>query len=389
MPSETALREMYARNEGGRDIVLKAGFIFKRNKTGFRNWKFRWLVLTPYQLRWYAAMTDRVEKGHIDLLDARVKKTKQYRFVVLDPHEDFEGDESRFNHIQYHREFSADGEEAMEEWISAIQLAIDNYQRIRTASRVSVAAPSGASNSMYSSATVKSSSEKSHREGSEDAASRLCSEANAGMPVSITDWLVTLKLAQYANNFTTRGYDDLQHIKDFGIQNDDLDYMGITHPLHRRVLKIAATAEYSEVLLTGIEEWQEVGSVVVYKVVSRWRFSRSCVLLRFGDFKKLHSNILRSLTGPECAKLLGKLPELPGKGNMVIQSRSASFCTQRRLALEAYLITLSRLLSGTPMMRILLEAIGLSPRSADGNIEVRKRTDRRSDFSHVNAKIEL
>jgi hypothetical protein len=77
-------------------------------------------------------------------------------------------------------------------------------------------------------------------------------------------------------------------IKDFGIQNDDLDYMGISHPLHRRVLKIAASSEYSEVLLTGIQEWQEIGSVVVYKVVSRWRFSRSCVLLRYGDFKKLH-----------------------------------------------------------------------------------------------------
>lgn len=44
-------------------------------------------------------MTDRVEKGHIELLDAKVKKTKQFRFVVLDV-EDFiqlETD-SRLNH---------------------------------------------------------------------------------------------------------------------------------------------------------------------------------------------------------------------------------------------------------------------------------------------------
>ena len=40
-------------------------------------------------------MTDRVEKGHIELLDARVKKTKQYRFVVLDPNEEVDPDESR------------------------------------------------------------------------------------------------------------------------------------------------------------------------------------------------------------------------------------------------------------------------------------------------------
>ncbi|CAE7770959.1 Samd5, partial [Symbiodinium microadriaticum] len=163
----------------------------------------------------------------------------------------------------------------------------------------------------------------------EDVAGHLCSDANADISVSVTDWLHVLNLDQYANNFMSRGYDSMQHIKDFGIHNDDLDYMGITHPLHRRVLKIAAISEYSEVLLTGIQDWQEIGSVVVYKVVSRWRFSRSCVFLRYGEFKKLHSNILKSLTGPECAKLLSKLPELPGKGNMVIQSRSAAFCTQR------------------------------------------------------------
>lgn len=35
-------------------------------------------------------MNDRYEKGHIDLLDTRVKKTKQYRFVVLDAKEELE-----------------------------------------------------------------------------------------------------------------------------------------------------------------------------------------------------------------------------------------------------------------------------------------------------------
>jgi hypothetical protein len=34
MPSEAVLREMYALNEGGHNVILKAGFIFKRNKTG-------------------------------------------------------------------------------------------------------------------------------------------------------------------------------------------------------------------------------------------------------------------------------------------------------------------------------------------------------------------
>eukprot|EP00602_Paraphysomonas_sp_CaronLab_P006297 CAMPEP_0185026650 /NCGR_PEP_ID=MMETSP1103-20130426/10983_1 /TAXON_ID=36769 /ORGANISM="Paraphysomonas bandaiensis, Strain Caron Lab Isolate" /LENGTH=576 /DNA_ID=CAMNT_0027560303 /DNA_START=517 /DNA_END=2247 /DNA_ORIENTATION=- len=380
--TEKKLRELYALNEGGPNTVLKAGYIYKRNKTGFRNWKFRWLVLTPYQLRWYAAVEDRVEKGHIELLDAKVKRTKQYRFVVLDPKEDFHHDPS----TQYHREFSADGEESMLEWIDAIQLAIDNYQRLRTASRTSVASPRGADN-IYTSSIVTQVPEKIEKDGI-DTVERLAGIANAGGPVDISAWLAALKLDQYTDNFLSRGYDNLQHLVDFGIQNDDLDYMGISHPLHRRVLRIAATAEYSAVLQTAIPEWQEVGSVVVYKVVSRWRFARSCVLLRYGDFQKLHSNVLRTLTGPECSKLQSKLPELPGKGMMVIQSRSASFCNQRRAALESYLLALSSLLCGTPMMRIVLETLGLAPRSVGATLEARKRV-RRSDFSPVSTEFAL
>ena len=77
----------------------------------------------------------------------------------------------------------------------------------------------------------------------------------------------------------------------------------------RRALRVAAVSEYTEVILAGkfiylfifnsylfilffitvaITEWQEIGSVVVYRVISRWRFSRACVLMQFSDFKKLH-----------------------------------------------------------------------------------------------------
>lgn len=95
-------------------------------------------------------MNDRYEKGHIDLLDTRVKKTKQYRFVP-DWHHMWRSSivlwsstpKSNWNwririprefmdffllldllleiDRNYHREFSADGQETMEDWIHAIQ----------------------------------------------------------------------------------------------------------------------------------------------------------------------------------------------------------------------------------------------------------------------------
>ena len=62
------------------DTILKAGNIHKKNRHGFKNWKDRFLVLTPYQIRWYESSKDiSCERGHIDLINARVGKTKQFR----------------------------------------------------------------------------------------------------------------------------------------------------------------------------------------------------------------------------------------------------------------------------------------------------------------------
>jgi serine/threonine protein kinase len=62
------------------DTILKAGNMYKRNHTGFKNWKSRFFVLTPYQIRWYVSSKDLTcEKGHIDLINARVGRTKHHR----------------------------------------------------------------------------------------------------------------------------------------------------------------------------------------------------------------------------------------------------------------------------------------------------------------------
>jgi hypothetical protein len=43
------IRDLYSSGDG--KTILKAGYIWKKNNTGFRNWKFRWMVLTPFQLK--------------------------------------------------------------------------------------------------------------------------------------------------------------------------------------------------------------------------------------------------------------------------------------------------------------------------------------------------
>jgi hypothetical protein len=54
-PSEVTIgdgiKDLYSSSDGRAKTILKAGYIWKKNNTGFRNWKFRWMVLTPFQLK--------------------------------------------------------------------------------------------------------------------------------------------------------------------------------------------------------------------------------------------------------------------------------------------------------------------------------------------------
>lgn len=340
------------------DTILKAGHIHKKNRHGFRNWKDRFLVLTPYQIRWYVSAKDLVcEKGHIDLTNARVGKTKHHRFVVLDPTEEYKPDNPN---AVYRREFAADGEDAMIDWITAIQNAIDNLKAIEDKKTLTD------SNSKAKQINEDFKQFDINFHSSKDSMTPDIVMANAHNgtgSATVEMWLDSLNLSQYASIFSNHGYNNLRHISEFGLHTDDFAYMGITHPLHRRVLRVAAVSEYTNTVRAAVTEWQDIGSVVVYKVVSRWRFNRSCVYLKYSEVKKMHGMILSSLKKPECSKVRSKLPTLPDNSEKLIQTRSATFCNQRRQALEVYLLELIGLLSGTPVMKIVLETIGLLPKT--------------------------
>ena len=97
---------------------------------------------------------------------------------------------------------------------------------------------------------------------------------------------------------------------DVGLDDKDLDYLQIYVPLHRRVLKAASKGKYSDSLQCVIPAWRDFGSVIVYKVVSRYKFATSTIHLRYSDFNKLNSLVKQALQG---SPLQTKLPPLPGK----------------------------------------------------------------------------
>ncbi|KAH8092432.1 serine/threonine kinase [Aureococcus anophagefferens] len=78
----------------------------------------------------------------------------------------------------------------------------------------------------------------------EGAAARGGPEARRGVPgggASVADWLAALNLP-YADAFAAAGYDDLDLLLDVGLDDGDLDAIGVDHALHRRALAAAAAA---------------------------------------------------------------------------------------------------------------------------------------------------
>ena len=148
-----------------------------------------------------------------------------YRFVVLEPHEIPQHDnmyallafvqnvDSAALPGQYHREFSADSVESMDEWIYAIQEAITACN-----SRANPLPPSGETISLKR----KLSAHSTHNTAIGEMAKNVLEKANeltkpdtlmaaaaAGLNVDIANWLEALHLSCYGQQFNAMGYDNL------------------------------------------------------------------------------------------------------------------------------------------------------------------------------------
>ncbi|KAL3857719.1 hypothetical protein ACJMK2_012361 [Sinanodonta woodiana] len=99
--------------------ILKKGKMWKRGHQ-VKNWKERWMVLTPQQLRYYTSSNEKELKGCIDfddtckieILPERHGNHKPNRFALVTSHKPYE--------------MSAHDLKTKNEWISAFQVAIDH-----------------------------------------------------------------------------------------------------------------------------------------------------------------------------------------------------------------------------------------------------------------------
>ena len=149
-PSAAPPRAWQARRRGGAGAPREgraAGWLYKRNKTGFRNWKKRWFELRDGCLSWYALQTDpsdgKEPRGTIELRGCFVERAHPtfHRWQILNVDDTAQTvNDTRL----YNREIAAANEPEMRLWIAQIQTAIDAADAARGGGGGAVAPPRAA-----------------------------------------------------------------------------------------------------------------------------------------------------------------------------------------------------------------------------------------------------
>ena len=115
---------------------------------------------------------------------------------------------------------------------------------------------------------------------------------------------------------------------DVGLDDTDLDFIQIVIPIHRRVLKAASRAKYSEVLQISVPASRDFGSVIVYKVCSKFKFATSAIHLRYSDFNKFNRFVLSTCFSPDILTLQSEQLDAPGIAWIAIAAKISSAAWQ-------------------------------------------------------------
>jgi len=124
---------------------MKMGWLYKKNRSGFRNWKKRWFVLKGPELSWFGSpdevfsgATWGTPHGTIQLKNNVLIKGKSgCRFQILDCDDmDVNNDDRLHN-----REVAALNAEDLEEWLAALEDHIEEANRGGVKKRTSTMLP--------------------------------------------------------------------------------------------------------------------------------------------------------------------------------------------------------------------------------------------------------
>ena len=122
----------YAFNTPSTISFTQMGWLNKRNRSGFRNWKKRWFVLKGAELSWFGSpdevfsgTTWGVPHGTINLKNNVLIKGKNLRFQILDCDNIDKTNDDRL----HNREVAALNDADLEEWLAALEDHIEETNR--------------------------------------------------------------------------------------------------------------------------------------------------------------------------------------------------------------------------------------------------------------------
>ena len=386
---------------------LKMGWLFKRNRHGFRNWKKRWFVLKSTgeesTLSWYASHEDVFNgvtwgepNGEIHLVNCVVTDLlKGFRFQILNSDDITNVDDTRL----HNREIAASSEVELNSWLEALESHIveSNSGGVSRTEAKSIHARVREIDRRKESKTMDvvkfddkarrlmglDDSKNSKDDGGGEGGAREDKVQNTGTAKqakwgkskknaksfgyfkSIDDWLQDINLPFLSENFETfgNGMYNMKLIEEGGLMEEDLDALQITEKIHRRILISCAGGGFAPDLKTQITNIRDFGGVIVYKIVSHYRVWRSVVYFRFQDFVKLQAVFRSSLKDLKETELLTRLPDLPGRG--IFESKTTHLSheknMQRMIDLDVWVKALAELVKNDKIhFKLLLENLELT-----------------------------
>ena len=348
-------------------MEVKTGYLHKRKRGGFKVWRKRWHVLTKTHLSWYGSEGYSIlRRGRLDLRGIRVQRTVQFRFVLLRPSdpENFISDGVSVAD----REFSASSLEEMEDWITCIELVcglLQPYVKDLSFLKIDVAQGGVAAVRCGSeplspslSNTISSFGDVTILPSPKGRAQNITDFENRDIEI----WLNELDMGLYVDSFISSGYSNLSQLLCMGLTAEDVDIIGITNALHKKILLEAACCHFSTDLKITVTDTEDYGSVNFIKVRSEYKFNKSIVLLSYPDLYTMHGMIVDHLKDSGEESLFNQLPQLPGKRRVsgFLGGRKEDNISLRRIEIQTYVSRLYSLLQQTPYVEPLLNKLEIN-----------------------------
>jgi len=419
LPAPPDLSDVESSHPGVPLPVLKAGWLYKRNRHGFRHFKKRWFVLTSKELMWYTHREDDEPKGVVSLYNCTLVKVIANRWQIIDTTETAEVADSRL----HNRELSSETKKEMNEWLDVMKSVIDklNEEMHGTAesqphaqarlrgeelSKEAVDALRAAAEAAQHALETKSIEDQitaaelaavaaqtasraavirealgstATMEGAAAAGAEymrlgnLKPNAASGSIGGAEEWLASYGLETLKGKLAAAGITTVQQLDQLGLETDaDLGFLGIAAAEDRArlldAIKASGLGQFRPKLVIDCDGWQEFGDVTVYRFSAVYGLTKSQIYLRYNEFVKVNKD-LRSAFGSEVA---AQMPALPGKGIKFLQRQhDLAFILQRKEGLLKYLrgvVELAERAQGAPLECILRFLRLMDPRRDDDKL---------------------